>query len=454
MELARLQAERKRRLDTNLLARYRPYSKQKDFHHETVRERLFMAGNQLGKSWAGAFECAIHLTGKYPDWWEGKRFKKPVIGWAAGETGEVVRDTIQRLLLGRVEPWGTGAIPQADVISADSALGTPGLKGVIKVRHVSGGESQLTLKSYNQGREKFQGETLDFCWFDEEPPIDIFTEGLTRTNTTQGPIWMTFTPLKGMSDVVVRFLMEENPDRSVTQMTIEDAEHYSPEQREKIIASYPKHEREARTKGVPIMGSGRVYPIPEEEITIAPCPIPPHWARIVGMDLGWDHPTTAVWLAWDKDTDTIYVTDAYRKSETVPAMHAATIKAKGGWMPVAWPSDAGSHGRDGATPLVEQYRGHGLKMLKDRAQFDDGGVSVEAGLMEILERMETGRFKVFAHLNEWWEEFRIYHRKDGKIVKERDDLMDATRYAVMMKREARTKPAPHKPINVNTSWVE
>ena len=110
MELARLQAERKRRLDTNLLARYRPYSKQKDFHHETARERLFMAGNQLGKSWAGAFECAMHLTGKYPDWWEGKRFKKPVIGWAAGETGEVVRDTIQRLLLGRVEPWGTGAI--------------------------------------------------------------------------------------------------------------------------------------------------------------------------------------------------------------------------------------------------------------------------------------------------------------------------------------------------------
>jgi hypothetical protein len=265
---------------------------------------------------------------------------------------------------------------------------------------------------------------------------------------------MTFTPLKGMSDVVGRFLMEESPDRSITQMTIEDAEHYTPEQRAKIVASYPKHERDARTKGIPIMGSGRIYPVSEEEISIPPLPIPPHWPRIVGMDLGWTHPTTAVWLAWDRDTDTIYVTDAYRKSEAVPAMHAATIKAKGDWMPVAWPSDAYSHGKDGSTPLVEQYRSHGLKMLSERSQFEDASVSVEAGLMEILERMETGRFKVFSHLNEWWEEFRIYHRKDGKIVKERDDLMDATRYAVMMKREAKTKPGPHKAIVVNTSWVE
>lgn len=441
------------RLAENQLPDYRPYIKQAEFHAQASRERLFMAGNQLGKTMAGAYECAIHLTGKYPDWWAGHRFERAPVGWAAGETGEVVRDTIQRLLLGRVR-HGTGTIPKDDLINVGSALGTPGLVGTIKVRHVSGGESQLTLKTYSQGREKFQGETLDFCWLDEEPSLEIFTEALTRTNTTQGPIWITFTPLLGMSNVVARFLMEESPDRSVTQMTIDDAEHYTPEQREQIKASYPKHEREARTRGIPIMGSGRVYPVAEEEITVAPLAIPSHWTRIVGMDLGWDHPTTAVWLAWDKDSDTIYVTDAYRKSEAVPAMHAATIKAKGEWMPVAWPSDGSSHGRDGATPLVEQYRGHGLKMLKDRAQFVDGGVSVEAGLMEILERMETGRFKVFAHLNEWWEEFRIYHRKDGKIVKERDDLMDATRYAVMMKREAKTKPTAHKSIKVNTSWVE
>ena len=93
-------------------------------------------------------------------------------------------------------------------------------------------------------------------------------------------------------------------------------------------------------------------------------------------------------------------------------------------------------------------------MLRERAQFEDGSVSVEAGLMDILDRMQTGRFKVFRHLAEWWEEFRLYHRKDGKIVKERDDLMDATRYAAMMLREAKTKPKKQKAIEVNTSWVE
>ena len=187
---------------------------------------------------------------------------------------------------------------------------------------------------------------------------------------------------------------------------------------------------------------------------IEPIAIPSHWTRVVGIDLGWDHPTAAVWLAWDRDTDTIYVTDCYRKSEAVPAIHGAAIKAKGDWMPVAWPSDASSHGRDGAPPLVEQSRGHDLKMLDDRAQFEDGSVSVEAGIMEILERMETGRFKVFGHLNDFWEEFRLYHRKDGRIVKERDDLMDAMRYAVMMKRFAKTKPSPSKAVAVDTSWIE
>ena len=441
------------KLAENQLADYRPYIKQSEFHAAPARERLFMAGNQLGKTLAGSFECAMHLTGKYPDWWQGCRFDRAPVGWAAGETGEVVRDTIQRLLLGRVR-HGTGAIPKEDLVDVRSAFGTPGLVGTIKVRHVSGGESQITLKSYNQGRQKFQGETLDFCWFDEEPDIDIYTEGLTRTNTTQGPVWMTFTPLLGMSDVVARFLMEERDDRSVMQMTIEDAEHYTAEQREQIIASYPRHEREARTKGVPIMGSGRIFPVSEEDILIEPIAIPSHWTRVVGIDLGWDHPTAAVWLAWDRDTDTIYVTDCYRKSEAVPAIHGAAIKAKGDWMPVAWPSDASSHGRDGATPLVEQYRGHDLKMLDDRAQFEDGSVSVEAGIMEILERMETGRFKVFGHLNDFWEEFRLYHRKDGRIVKERYDLMDAMRYAVMMKRFAKTKPSPSKAVAVDTSWIE
>jgi phage terminase large subunit-like protein len=430
-------AERKRRLQTNKLPRYRPYTKQQEFHHAATRERLFMAGNQLGKTWAGAYECAMHLTGRYPEWWKGKRFERPVVGWACGETGELVRDTIQRLLIGREGALGTGTIPADDITGTTPGAGISGLKGTITVAHVSGGQSTLTLKSYNQGREKFQGETLDFIWLDEEPPLDIYTECLTRTNSTMGPVWVTFTPLNGMSDVVSRFLMEEDPDRTVVQMTIDDAEHYSDEDRRRIIASYPKHEREARTKGIPIMGSGRVFPVPEEDITVPSFAIPDHWVWIGGMDFGWDHPTAGVKLAWDRDVDVLYVTATYRKREAPVSINASALKAMGTirW---AWPHDGYQHDKQSGAELASAYRKEGLDMHPEHATHEAGGYGTEAGISEMLNRMETGRFKVFEHLNDWLEEFRLYHRKDGLIVKERDDLMSATRIAVMMRRYAKT----------------
>jgi phage terminase large subunit-like protein len=147
-----------------------------------------MAGNQLGKTLAGGFEAAIHATGRYPEWWTGRRFDRPTIGWACGVTGEVVRDTVQRVLVGRAGQSGTGAIPKDSIGELVSARGIPDLLDSIKVHHVSGGQSVIGLKSYLSGREKFQGETLDFVWFDEEPPADIYTEGLTRTNVGANPV--------------------------------------------------------------------------------------------------------------------------------------------------------------------------------------------------------------------------------------------------------------------------
>lgn len=227
----------------------------------------------------------------------------------------------------------------------------------------------------------------------------------------------------------------------MTSMTIYDVEHYSDAEREQIVASYPAHQREARAKGIPTMGSGRVFPVADELITIEPREIPKHWPQIIGIDFGWDHPTAAARLAWDRDNDCIYVTACYRRREAVPAIHAAAIKAWGEWIPVSWPHDGLQHDKGSGGQLAEQYRSQGLNMLPTKAEHPEGGNGVEAGLMDMLERMETGRLKVFAGLNEWFEEFRLYHRKDGKIVKERDDIMSATRYAVMMLREAKTNKA-------------
>src|SRR5690606_11178198 len=222
---------------------------------------LFMAGNQLGKTTAGAMEAAMHASGLYPDWWCGRRFDRPTTGWAAGITRETTRDTVQRLLLGRTRGTELGALPECSIAKVSHAYVPSGLADTIHVRHISGGISTIALKSYEKRREKWQGETLDWVWFDEEPPADVYSEGLTRTAATGGLVFLTFTPLLGVSEVVRRFLYEPSPDRSVTRMTIEEAPHFSEEERARIIAAYPPHEREARAKGEPQLGSGRIFPV-------------------------------------------------------------------------------------------------------------------------------------------------------------------------------------------------
>jgi len=406
---------------------------------------LLRAGNQLGKTYSGAAEMAYHLTGEYPDWWEGRRWDKPVKAWAGGKDTVSVRDSLQQLLLGPAEARGTGMVPKAAIEQIFPARGIPGGVDTAVIRHVSGGASRLTFKSYDQGRERWQAATLDLVWLDEEPDEAIYTEALSRTNATGGMLYMTFTPLLGMSEVVRRFLMTSSPDRSDTNMTIEDAEHISAEERQRIIDSYPAHEREARTMGTPALGSGRIFPIEEALISVEPFAIPVHWPVIGALDFGWDHPTAAVRLAWDRDADCVYVTHAYKRREAIPAIHAAAVKSWGADMSWAWPHDGLAHDKGSGDQLAQQYRDQGLRMLPERAQYEgDRGSGVEAGLMDMLERMEIGQFKVFRHLTEWFEEFRLYHRKDGKVVKEFDDLMAATRYGIMSLRFARivNKPGP------------
>lgn len=444
-----LTAEIQRRQRTNRLKFYRPYVKQHEFHTVGVRERLFMAGNQLGKTLAGAAEAAMHLTGRYDDYvgpngerWSGHRFREPIIMLAGSESYELTRDGVQRLLVGppmNEEEWGTGYIPQDAIVDTTRRSGVSGALDTVTVRHASGGVSTLFLKAYEQGRSKWQANTVHYVWFDEEPPEDVYFEGITRTNATGGLIAVTFTPLKGMSAVVARYLMEKDEgasERAVITMTIDDAEHYTPEEREKIKASYPAHERDARTKGIPAMGSGLVFPVLEEDIICEPFEIPDHWVRLGALDFGWDHPTAAVEIAWDKDADVIYLTKDYRQRQATPILHAAALKPWGFELPWAWPHD-GNNDTAAGENLSKQYKDQGLKMLPERATFEDGSNSVEAGLMEMLDRMLTGRLKVFRTCGAFLEERRIYHRKDGKVVKVRDDVISAARYAVMMKRFAK-----------------
>lgn len=439
----------KQELKRRMLELYTPYPKQRLFHRiggqTGINARLLMAGNQLGKTLSAAAETAMHATGRYPDWWEGKRFTTGIKAWVAGATSQTTRDNPQRLLMGEVGEWGTGMIPERYIVDIKKSLhGVPDAIETVTVKHASGTLSRITFKTYDQGRLRWQGETLDVVWYDEEPPIDIYSEGNTRLQVRDGISYMTFTPLLGMSEVVARFLQEKPPGSAVITMTIEEAEHYTPEQRAKIIAGYPAHEREARARGIPMMGSGRVFPIDENLIIETPVEIPPHWPRIAGLDIGWDHPTACVWMAWDRDVDCVHVYDSYKLKEQTPVVHAAAIKGHGVWIPVAWPHDGLQHEKGSGIQIANQYRTQGVNMLRFHATHapekgkkeGTGGYSLEAGVSEMLIRMQTGRLKVSMNLNDWREEFRLYHRKDGLIVKKNDDLMSATRVGCMMLRHA------------------
>lgn len=229
--------------------------------------------------------------------------------------------------------------------------------------------------------------------------------------------------------------------RAVVQMTIDDAEHYTPEQRAAIIAGYPAHEREARTKGIPILGSGRVFPVAEEVYTCEPITIPRHWPQINGLDFGWDHPFAAVNMAWDRDADCVYLCKEFAARESTPVVQSAAIKPWGPWIPCAWPADGMQHEKGSGKSLAPQYTAQGLNMLAEHATFEDGGVSVEAGIADIIDRMQTGRWKVFNTLVDWIGEARLYHREKGVIVKLKDDRISASRYGLMMLRHAALPPA-------------
>jgi phage terminase large subunit-like protein len=425
--------------EDNRLYAYTPYPYQKRFHSgkdikgSLARQRLLMAANKTGKTYCGAMEMAYHLTGRYPDWWTGAKFNRAVIAWAAGNTTGNTRGIVQTELLGEAgdeEQFGKGTIPKDLIVGTPQRLpGVPNAFQSVKIRHVSGKNSKLEFKSYEQGKMQWMGKAVDVTWLDEEPPQDIYSQALRASLKTGGLIYMTFTPESGMTDVVRQFMTKIKRGQALYHATWDDAPHLNKEIRAQVLEGIPEFEREMRSKGIPVLGSGMVFPVSEEDLKVEPFGIPEYWPRICGLDFGWDHPTAAVWLAWDRDTDTVYVYDCYRKSTETPIVHSAAIRERGKWIPVIWPHDGSQHDKGSGRSLAEIYRKQDLNMTHVHFKNSDGSIAVEPGIMDILQRMQTGRFKVFSYLRDWFEELRMYHRKDGKIIKVNDDLMSATRYA-------------------------
>ena len=167
-----------------------------------------MAANRVGKTFGvGGYETALHLTGLYPAWWEGRRFTQPITAWAVGDTVETTRDIVQSALMGPIGEPGTGLIPAEAILGEPSRRsGVTGAFDTARIRHVSGGVSLLGFKSYDQGRRKFQGTVKHVVWLDEEPPADVYDECMLRLMTTDGLMLCTFTPLDGLTEIVLRFM--------------------------------------------------------------------------------------------------------------------------------------------------------------------------------------------------------------------------------------------------------
>lgn len=437
------------------LSSYRPHPKQMAFHAlgASKRERGLLAGNQLGKTLCAGMETAMHATGLYPEWWTGRRFEGPVRCWVGGPTAEHCRDNPQRILLGPDidRPGHEGTVPTSRIGKVARASRPSQAVDYFSVEHVRGGRSVISFKTAdienpNAARKRWQGETIDWIWLDEEVPLMIYTEALARIASADGAMILTATPLLGMTDVMRQFYPNpSSPDRGLVMMGIGDALHYTEAQRERVIRSYPAHERDARTQGIPMLGSGRVFSVADEVVLVPTLPIPEHWNLVVGMDFGWgDHATAAVLLAEDRAADCLYVAREYRAQEPSPTLHARALKAWGPELPVAWPHDGGRLDTQGNQTISQLYRGEGLRMFPEHATFPPragkpGGYQLQPGITEMLDRMRTGRWKVFESCPLWMEEFRLYHRRDGEIVKKHDDLLSASRYAMMMRRIARPR---------------
>lgn len=456
-----------------------PVPKQEEFlaaGGEGFQERLLMAGNGCGKTETAAYEVSRHLTGDYPPWWKGFRFDKPARVWIAGTSDKAVAEAAQTKLLGppgNKELRGSGVIPREAIFGEPRpSRGYPDAVASFQVRCKINGKldesaiSRVVVKTYAQDREDWQGGEIDVLWPDEEPPEDLYTEGRARLRG-RGLTLMTFTPLKGMSDVVLRYLEQPHKRRMFTKMGINDALWYTEEERQSMIDSYPMRERQARAFGDPMMGVGKVFLTPIEDLIEPTIPldrVPVDWAKLWAVDFGGGsetaHPFAAVLLAWDREevkqvpdrpalaagcVGTIHVLHEIRMTNALIVQHADAMKRVAANVPVAWPHDGHVNERDGGKSTAELYRKYGLNMLDTHATHVSGGFSTYAGITDLDTYMQARQFKVGAHCTMWIGEYDQYHYdKKNLLVKVRDDLMSATRIGHIMRRRARPGPTGTK----------
>jgi len=437
------------------------YGWQRDFVKATseYHECCLCAANQIGKTYTGTDIDAMHLLGDYPDDWPGHKFDFPPMCWGLGYSMEKTRDLLQSALFGKyiAGEFEGGLVPKSRILSHESATGTPNAMRTIRVKHKLG-ESVIQFWSYSQGSHAIMGDVVDFIHVDEEPKDQtirpqLLTRSINGDKGKGGRIIYTFTPENGKTELVSKFMEDPSSDQFFMMKGWVDAPHMTEEKMERLLAQYPAYQRDMRSRGMPLMGAGLIYEVSEDFLKVDPFKPPNYWFVIDGMDFGWDHPQAHIQMVWDRDADTFYVVNAWKASKKQPFEAWHVVRGWADGVPTAWPADGLQTEKGSAKQQKSYYDEEGFLLLDDHATWEEGGNGVWAGLMEINNLMKTGRLKIFSNLIEVFTEVRQYHTKttaSGKseIVKLGEDLLDAIRYAYMMRRHA----IRICDINADESW--
>ncbi len=443
---------------------YDPYPFQINFHNvkdpddNFANQKFLQAANQVGKTTAAAAETAWHATGLYPIVYQGNRLNNPGLIQVSGVTNDTTRDICQKELCGDPEDdkmFGTGTIPKHLIVGKDRKPGIPNALDSVRVRHVNGHDVTIKFRAYEAGWKKFMGHRNDVVWLDEEPPPEIWSQILrSQIARPEGITLATFTPENGATQLVNQINDQLMAGQGLIMAGWIDAPHIanSPARMAQLLSQFPPHERDMRSKGVPLMGAGLIFPIADQEIMIDPIEIPEHWKRVNGLDFGWIHPFAVGHIAYDEQNDIVYIYNEFSRVEVQSPIVASHIKAVGQWIPNIWPHDGmgtGDTGKDKSKKKMLEDEG----LLMHHTWFTNppafgveegkGGNNVEIGLMEMYNRMTSGRLKVFSTCTEFFKEKAVYHRKlkNGKseVVKLQDDVISACRYAIMSLRHAITE---------------
>lgn len=416
-------------------------------------QRMIMAANGVGKSISVCAEGAAHFIGEYPDWWRGKRFD---FGgwecWIGSIDNDMQKRGPQRALMGRNlnDALGTGLIPAKNIV--DMNLRQAGVKDVcdeVIIKHSSGQNVTVKWLTFEQGWRKWQSGDPKIIIWDEEPDenvVDqkpILSEALTRLVRNNGIFLCGYTPLLGTTQLTEHFMDSNDPGVFYITAGWDDAPHMDEEDKARIKSQYKAHEVEARTMGIPMVGEGRIFTASESQYVCDPIRIPDHWAQIKGIDFGMAHPCATASLAWDRDNDIIYVTRVWKDTDKTLGDHAQQINSYDEWVPVAWPHDGEKRDPGSGNEFhVTMRRQYHVNLLSRSARYsnDKGGSQAQWPVIEeVIDRMATGRFKVFRTCADFIKEARSYHVKDGQIVPRRDDVLKAVFYAIMDKRYARSR---------------